>query len=155
MKITSIERFILETLENKKMTFDEIKVESGLKENVCFNTLQALVIKNIVNTNGAHYFINKNLSPEQVGQINHPLHKAQESSELIDHFLVTTKDAFLISKVALDEKDYKIFKAMLTNLESFVNDCHHKSKKEIPYKDRTFVFWGMTKNESLIKEVVG
>lgn len=155
MKITSIERFILETLENKQMTFEEIKQESGLKENVCFNTLQALVIKNIVITNGAFYMINKSIGKDQLHQINHPLHKAQESSELFDHFLMTSKEAFILTKVALDEKDKKIFKAMLTNLESFINDCHNKNKKFTSYKDRTFVFWGMTQNNNLINEVTG
>lgn len=155
MKITSIERFILETLENRQMTFEEIREESGLKDNVCFNTLQALVIKNIINTNGAIYSINKSMTQELISQINHPLHKAQESSELFDHFLMTSKESFLISKVALDEKDKKIFKAMLSNLESFIKDCHNKNKKITSYKNRTFVFWGMTQNNNLINEVAG
>lgn len=155
MKITSIERFILETLENKHMSYEEIRNECGLKDNVCFNTLQALVIKSIITTNGAYYMINKNISKECVNQINHPLHKAQESSELFDSFLLTAKESFVLTKVALDEKDQKIFKAMLTNLESFISDCHNKSKKEISYKNRSFVFWGMTKNSHLINEIAG
>lgn len=155
MKITSIERFILETIETRKMTFEEIKNESGLKENVCFNTLQALVIKNIIITNGFQYLINKNLSKEIIERINHPLHKNEESGELIESFLKGSKEVFHISKVALDEKEHKLFKAMLSNLESFVNDCHQKNKKDLHYKERTFVFWGMGHNETLINEVAG
>ena len=116
MKITSIERFILETLESRQMSYEEIRNECGLKDNVCFNTLQALVIKNIISTNGAYYMINKNISKESINQINHPLHKAQESSELFDSFLLTSKESFILTKVALNEKDQKIFNAMLTNL---------------------------------------
>src|SRR5690606_17623443 len=155
MKITSIERFVLETIDNKQMSYDEIKNECGLKDNVCFNTLQALVIKNIVTTNGATYTINKNISSENISKINHPIHKAQESSELVESFLLTSKDAFVLSKVALNEKDQKIFRAMLKNLEDFINDCHKSNKKNISYKDRSFIFWGMTKNQHLINEVAG
>lgn len=155
MKITSIERFILETLESKEMTYEKIKDESGLKDNVCFNTLQALVIKNIVITNGAFYSINRKLCLESVKKINSPLHKTQENNELLEHFLLTQKDSFVLTKVAMNEKDQKIFKAMLKNLESFVKDCHHSNQAEISYKERSFVFWGMTKNENIIKEIAG
>lgn len=155
MKITSIERFILETVENEMKTFNDILNESGLQENVCFNTLQALVIKNIISTNGLHYFINKNIPKGTVERINSSRFKNQESLELIEHFLNTTTEDFIISKVALNNKDYTIFKAMLKNLDSFIKDCHSRAKKEIQYKDRTFVFWGMTKNENIIKEMVG
>lgn len=155
MKITSIERFILETVENEMKTFNDILNECGLQENVCFNTLQALVIKNIISTNGLYYFINKNIPKETVERINSTRFKNQESLELIEHFLNTTTEDFVISKVALNNKDHKIFKAMLKNLDSFIKDCHSKTKKEIQYKDRTFVFWGMAKNENIIKEMVG
>lgn len=155
MKITSIERFILETLDKKQMSYEEIRRESGLKDNVCFNTLQALVIKNIIAIHGVYYSINRNISPENVNRINHPLHKAQESSELFENFLLTSKEAFVLSKIALNDKDQKIFKAMLKNLEDFLNDCHKNNQKNIPYKDRSFIFWGMTKNQHLINEVAG
>ncbi len=155
MKITSIERFVLETIENEAKTFKEILTESGLQENVCFNTLQALVIKNIIATNGLHYFINKNLPREMVEKINSNRFKKQESMELIENFLNTSADDFVITKVALNDKDQKIFRAMLKNLDSFVKDCHLKTKKEVFYKDRTLVFWGMAKTENIIKEMVG
>ena len=155
MKITSIERFILETIENDHKTFQQILNESGLQENTCFNTLQALVIKNIISTNGIYYFINKNLTKEIVEKINSPRSKIQESVELIENYLNSSGDDFVISKVAMNDKDHKIFKAMLKNMESFLKDCHLKTKNEVSYKDRTFVFWGLTKNQKIINEMVG
>lgn len=155
MKITSIERFILETIENEKMTYDQVRFETGLQDNICFNTLQALVIKNILNTNGVQYFINRNMSKEVIEKINLGRFKREESIELIENFMNSQSEDFVISKVALNDKDFKIFKAMLKNLESFVKDCHNQSKKEMSYKDRTFVFWGMTKTSNIINELVG
>lgn len=153
MKITSIERFILETLENGKKTFNQIHFESGLQENVCFNTLQALVIKNIVHTNGLQYYINRNLDNKAVEEINLPRFKREESVELIENYLNHSTENFMISKVAFSEQDYKIFKAMLKNIDSFISDCHKKMKNEIPYKDRIFIFWGMTKTSNIINQM--
>lgn len=155
MKITSIERFVLETIENDAKSFNDILSESGLQENICFNTLQALVIKNIISTNGIHYSINKNLPRETVEKINSSRSRKEESAELIENFLNTNSDDFILSKVALTEKDHKILRAMLKNLDSFIKDCHAKTKKEVVYKNRTLVFWGMTKTENIIKEMVG
>ena len=42
--LSSLERIILESLGKQVLAYEEIQMQTGLHQNVCFNVLQALII---------------------------------------------------------------------------------------------------------------
>jgi hypothetical protein len=57
-------------------------------------------------------------------------------------------------KIALDQRDEKIFKAMLWNLESFLKDAHQKSRSHIPVKNRKIIFWALGDVQKVVGELI-
>lgn len=153
--LSSLERVILETLGRQTLPYEDIRDQSGLQENVCFNILQALMIRGILKADRNLYRVNEELSPIVMEEINGLEARKLESLELIEAVLdMEGNRTFRFQKVALDSRDEKIFMAMLSNLESFLKDAHSKAEKSISLKDRKVVFWGMGHMQQLMKQVV-
>lgn len=153
--LSSLERIILESIGKQVLNFEEIQNQSGLHENVCFNVIQALVIRGFVSTDGARYRISEKLSPLMVEEINGKEAKEAEYLELMEA-LVAQKDnrVFRLQKVAMDSRDEKIFIAMLSNLESFLADAHKKAQSTVPVKERKVIFWGLGEVNQLMNQIV-
>ena len=153
--LSSLERIILESLGKQVLTYEEIQMQTGLHQNVCFNVLQALIIRGLVSTDGAKYKISETLSPLMMEEINGREAKQAESLEMIEA-VVDQKDGrvFRFQKIAMDSRDEKIFVAMLSNLESFLADAHKKAQATVPMKDRKVVFWGMGEVKQLMSQIV-
>ena len=153
--LSSLERVVLECVGKQSVSYEEILSQSGLHENVCFNVIQALIIRNILATNGIHYHVSEKLSPLIMEEINGDEAKQAESLELIEALLEQKSNRhFRFKKIAMDSKDEKIFQAMLINLESFIADAHKKSQKYIPIKDRKIVFWGTGDVKNILTQIV-
>jgi hypothetical protein len=153
--LSSLERIILESLGKQVLVYEEIQMQTGLHQNVCFNVLQALIIRGLVSTDGARYKISETLSPLMMEEINGREAKQAESLEMIEA-VVDQKDGrvFRFQKIAMDSRDEKIFVAMLSNLESFLADAHKKAQATVPMKDRKVVFWGMGEVKNLMTQIV-
>lgn len=153
--LSSLERIVLECLGKKSLSFDEIHSQTGLHENVCFNILQALIIRGILSTSGQSYQINQNISPLMMEEINGLEAKQAESLELIEAILEQKENrVFRFQKVAMDARDEKIFMAMLSNLDSFLQDAHKKAQNDVAVKDRKVIFWGLGEVHTLMNQVV-
>ena len=153
--LSSLERIILETLGKKLMTYDEVQNQSGLHLNVCFNVLQALVIRGLVKTDGINYRISDTLSQLLMEEINGSDAKNAESLEMMEA-VIDQKEGrvFRFTKVAMDERDEKIFLAMLSNLETFLSDANKKAQSTTSMKEKKVVFWGMGEVKTLMKQIV-
>lgn len=153
--LSSLERVILEAVGKQTISYEEIQGQSGLQENVCFNIIQALVIRGILRTDGGKYKVNENISPLMMEEINGLEARKAESLELIEAVLDQKEQRiFRFQKVAMDSRDEKIFIAMLTNLESFLKDAHQKAQQTVPLKDRKVIFWGMGDVQKLMTQVM-
>lgn len=153
--LSSLERAVLECLGKKSLTYDEVQCQSGLHENVCFNILQALIIRGIIATDGMRYRISENLSPLIMEEINGMNAKLAESMEIIEAVLDQAEGRnFKFAKIAMDTRDEKIFLAMLSNLESFLLDAHKKSEAAVPLKERKVVFWGVGQVSTLMHQMI-
>ena len=153
--LSSLERAVVECLYKKNLSFDEILYQSGLHENVCFNIIQALIIRGVLTTDGARYRISENLSPLIQDEINGVEAKLAESLEIIEAVLDQPSDRnFKFAKIAMDSRDEKIFLAMLSNLETFLLDAHKKAEATVPHKDRKVVFWGVGDVQKLMHQMV-
>ncbi len=154
--LSSLERVVLECVGNQALNYDEIQTTSGLQENVCFNILQALIIRGILKLDANKYRLNPILPDLLMEEINGIEAKKAESLELMEAVLdLNSEKIFRFQKIAMDARDEKIFVAMLSNLESFLKDAHLKSKKYIPVKERKVVFWGMGQVQHLLNQTIG
>lgn len=153
--LSSLERVILESVGTKTLSYEDIQNQSGLQENVCFNILQALIIRGILRSENGGYKVNEKISPIIMEEINGLEARKAESLELIEAVLDQKEQrVFRFQKVAMDSRDEKIFIAMLTNLESFLKDAHQKAQQTVPLKDRKVVFWGMGDVQKLMNQVM-
>lgn len=153
--LSSLERVILECIGKQALSYDDVQQQSGLQENVCFNILQALIIRGILKTEGALYKVSETISPLMMEEINGYEARKAESLELIEAVVDQNSDRiFRFSKIAMDSRDEKIFIAMLSNLESFLKDAHVKAQATVPLKDRKVVFWGMGDVQKLMNQVI-
>lgn len=153
--LSSLERVILECIGTSKLTYEQVQEQSGLQENVCFNILQALIIRGVLQTEGGHYRVNSNISPLMMEELNGIEARKAESLELMEAVLDQNTDrVFRFQKVAMDSRDEKIFLAMLSNLESFLRDANKKSERSVPMKDRKVVFWGVGQVNTLMRQVM-
>lgn len=153
--LSSLERIALECIGKQSLSYNDIQNQTGLHENVCFNILQALVIRSLVTTDGIRYRISENLSPLMLEEINGSSAKMAESLELMEAVVEQDRNrVFRIKKVAMDERDEKIFLAMLSNIDSFLNDAHKKAQSTVPLKGRKVVFWGVGEVQNLMSQIV-
>lgn len=153
--LSSLERVVIESIGKNGLTYDEVQRQSGLQENVCFNILQALIIRGVLKLIGNRYTINENISPLMMEELNGIDARKAESLELIEATVDMESDRiFRFQKIALDSRDEKIFIAMLSNLESFLKDAHAKAQNTIPVKERKVVFWGMGEVHKLMRQVM-
>ena len=153
--LSSLERIVLDCLGKNTLTYEEIQTQSGLHENVCFNILQALIIRSILTTDGVRYKMSENLSPLMLEEINGMDAKIAESLEMIEAVVENKgQRVFRFQKIAMDTRDEKIFLAMLSNLESFLIDAHKKAQSSVPLKERKVVFWGVGEVQSLMNQIV-
>lgn len=153
--LSSLERVILECIGKQALSYDDVQNQSGLQENVCFNILQALIIRGILKTEGNLYKVSETISPLMMEEINGFEARKAESLELIEAVVDQSSDRiFRFSKIAMDSRDEKIFIAMLSNLESFLKDAHVKAQSSVPLKDRKVIFWGMGDVQKLMNQVI-
>lgn len=153
--LSSLERVVLECFGRSPLSYDEIHVQSGLQENVCFNIIQALIIRGILKPESGKYIINDHISPEILEDISGMEAKKAESLEMIEAVVdLETPRVFRFQKVAMDSRDEKIFVAMLSNLESFLKDAHKKAQSSVAVKDRKVIFWGMGDVHTLMQQIM-
>ena len=153
--LSSLERIILEGIGKGVLVYEEIQKQTGLNENVCYNILQALIIRGLVKTDGIKYRISESLSPLIIEEINGKEAKEAEYLELMEAVVEQQEDrVFRLQKIAMDSRDEKIFVAMLSNLESFLADAHKKAHASVSVKDRKVVFWGMGNIDKIITQIV-
>lgn len=153
--LSSLERVILECVGKQNLPYEQIQAQSGLQENVCFNIIQALIIRGILKAEKSGYKINENISPLMMEEINGVEAKKAESLEMIEAVLNQNSDkVFRFQKVAMDLKDEKIFLAMLSNLDSFLKDAHQKSLGDVPLKERKVVFWGVGSVQTVMNQII-
>lgn len=153
--LSTLERIVLESIGNKKLSYEDIQHHSGLQENVCFNIIQALIIRGVVKQEKNLYKISEMISPLMMEEMNGLEARKAESLELIEAMLDQKGDrVFRFQKVAMDSRDEKIFLAMLSNLESFLKDAHSKAQNSVPVKERKVVFWGVGGVQKLVEQVV-
>lgn len=140
---TVLERMVLESINKSGKTLDEVQEDTGLGAELCLNVVFSLSAKNLIVTKADKYLINENLCEGILSELKDAQNKAVELNMLVRECVKDTiiggGESFGFKKVYMDEKEKKLLKAMLYNLESFLDGLKDNKGKT---KDETFVFWG-------------
>lgn len=153
--LSSLERIILECVGNKRISFTQLKEQTGLHENVCLNFAQSFIIRGILKNDSGYLKINENIPKELINELNGLEAQKIETMEIMEAVLEQEEDkVFKFRKVALDAKDEKIFMAMLSNLDSFLKEAHTKAQNQIPMKERKVIFWGVGEVQKIMRQII-
>lgn len=140
---TILERMILESINKSDKTLGQLQDDTGLEASICMNVVYSLLAKNLVLTKNNVYRINTNLCESIIAELRNQKNRAVEVNTLVRECvkasIVEGQDTFKFKKVYMTEKEKKLFKAMLYNLESFLAGLDNKGGKT---KEETFIFWG-------------
>lgn len=151
--LSTIERIVLEALDTNNKSLKEIQQETGLTENMTFNLLQALIIRGLVGYESSGYHLGRHIPAEIITNLNSESSKKLEALELITSMIESPQDEVLkLRKVYFDGSDEKIFKSLLIQLESLINEASKKKKGTL--KESKVIFWAYDSYSSLIQRMV-
>lgn len=150
-RLSNPEREVVKTLESiGNWTYDNLRAVTSFPEAMLFNVLQALIIRGIVKTNGQTYTLTD---------------KQEDTMETVKTQANEVNKEF--QNIAMDARDFKIYMAMMSNLESFVKDAHQKAKnslnptftvawsikRELTQKERDIAFLEELREEAIENEL--
>lgn len=140
---TVLERMILESVNKSAKDLEQIHEDTGLDKSICTNVLFSLLAKNLIIIDFNVYRLNKNLSEAILSELTDQRNRCVEINALVRECvklsLLEGSDTFKFKKVYMSEKDKKLLKAMLYNIETFLDGLKSQKGKT---KEETFVFWG-------------
>lgn len=149
---TILERMVLESINKAAKSLDDIQEDTGLAGELCLNVVFSLSAKNLIVSKAGKYAFNANLCEGIIAELKDSQNRAVELNMLIRECVKDTimgdGQSFSFKKVYMNEKEKKLLKAMLYNLESFLEGLKENKGKT---KDETFVFWG---NENYGKAIL-
>lgn len=158
MYISPLERMILESIQMQQKTIANICFDTNIQPAILQNIIQSLIVKGLILLNDEGiYSINKNLSESSKASLRNKENVILECNEIVRASIKISIDEdsknFHLKKVALNESQKKLLKAMLYNINSFLEDCHQENKN-IKTKDQTVIFWGENTYENLTQNII-
>jgi hypothetical protein len=153
--MTIFERIILESLEKEEATLQKIKEDTALNENILSRSLQHLVAKNMVRIEKQQYSLNQGHKEEWRSFLQKEENVSLELQELLEGILkVALKknpQGFMkIKKIHLGERDEIILKAMLKNIETFIDGVEKLTPKSESTFSKKVVVTGMATYQDII-----
>jgi hypothetical protein len=151
--INLVERLLLESLQNKPKTAMEIHSCTSIDKQIIQGVLESLIAKNIVTTMDGKYVINKNISNDIRGELNNSKDIKIEFTEILNSTFNLKKDdsVLKLKKVHMNEKEEKIFKGLLYNVESFLTGLEKKQDK---LSKQQVIFWGEANYGKIINNYI-
>lgn len=155
--ITPLERLVLEALQNKKNQVPLIQEEIDLPLEMINVILRNLILKGFVIYEPNEYLLNlKNQA--FLNLLKNKENVFSECDELIKVCLEKeltekTKESFRMRKASLTPKQLSFLKAMLFNINSFIDDCE-KENEYLPLKERTLIFWGQNQYQDTYTRLI-
>lgn len=150
--LTILERHILELIVQEEKNFDEITASIKLSQHSSKSALEKLLAKGFISFDSSKktYFLNKNLSNQNLLELKNKELLLSESSFITKSTIKAQLNqepntTFKLKKAYLNSSDEKVFKAMLINLESFLEQHRTNSKNT----EQKIIFWGETSYENI------
>lgn len=141
--LTIIERMVLECLSKFSKNLCEIEEKTGIEKIMLSKVMQSLLSKNLISLNDQRYQLNIQHNKLIRRELNDSTSLLCEVNEIISSCIrnkLETEDAnsFKLKKVNMSEREEKIYKGLLYNLESFLESL----SKSDHIREQKIIFWG-------------
>jgi hypothetical protein len=152
--LTTIERVVIESLSKGIKNAQEIIEDTGLVSGVVFNTLNALIIKDVLCLKNERYSINETSKERLKEMLENQESIQSEIKELINYSINLSirqkKGKFVVKKVCLTAREEQQLETMMNNMNRFIDDRHHGTCQT---KSEKVIFWGENKYSDIIEYV--
>lgn len=133
MKITNIERYLLECIGDNKYGINEINFHTQLDSKIVKNCIHRLIAKGLLSLEGEFYFINKENLNRNLEELNSPSNLYREIRPLFNGLLWNginkkKKTLFKLKKFSLNPTDEKILRNLIQNVDDFIKDNNTNGK---------------------------
>ncbi len=151
--ISALERYILESIVKENKTLSQLHFDTSLCPKIIEKTLQKLIEKQLILKKKNHFHLQtQNL---KILEKRPPEQRALELNQIVkdsikNAMIKKTDGEFNFNKVYLNEKDHKIFEAMIRNLEDFLSGAQ---KYKGPTSKEVLFFWGLKSYRKIIGDL--
>lgn len=161
-----VERIVIEALAKKDQNLEQLKLETGLGQNLLQNVLSLLLMKNIIHYQNNNYSLSKEIPAESVEQIFSKEGFQVEAKELFSSLVNQYFDeeekqkrvaGLRVQKIAMSESEFRLFCGHLNALESFMQSIKENRLKRPQLErvcDQKVVFWGHSNYRDLVGKVI-
>ena len=141
--ITILERMVLETLNTSEKNINTIQERTSINKMFLNKIMTSLIAKNLITIKEDLCVLNRAISPAVTQELNEPHSLMSEVNEIItsclrDKITMKNQQSFKLKKVNMTEREEKIFRGLIYNIESFINSLTCNDN----IKDQKIIFWG-------------
>ena len=147
--LTSVERLVLESLGSAPKDLKSLMADTQLELRFLVNVLHALTLRSVITLTDEGYSPNRHLPAQEIASMNDESSRREEALELFNGI-----HNMGLRKAWVSEKDRKILKAILKNLEDFMQTLP-AAPKNAPLHEYTLVMWGEDQYGSTIRRLIG
>ena len=146
---------ILECLGSTTKSMQTLQNKTNIKKDILNRVLQSLISRNIVIISANMYSLNTNLLDDIKREMNNTNSLLCEVNEVINSCVRSklnedNEQSFKLKKVNMNEREEKIYKGLLYNLESFLGSL----TKNDHVSEQKIIFWGEGKYEDIKNSIL-
>jgi hypothetical protein len=162
MSLLIIDRLILESLQKRERTLNELEGDTGLNIGLLMNLLNHLIMKNIVLYKKGVYSLNLENKSSWIPLLKNKDNLKDEVKEIFSsmvnlHFREDKGEQIKLKKIWLTRDEKKMVESKFNEIESFFNQIL-ESRKKLPRKENTcekeIFVWGVTPYSEVVNNLL-
>lgn len=143
--ITTIERYVLESLQKSEKTLFDLVLDTKLEPKVLKSILFNLQREKFISQKAETYSLNHTNLNQLKSVLKNKLSSTVEISQIVksnikESFINKNEQCFKIKKVSLNKDDAIALSSMLLDIENFLKSRQDKKGKT---SEEKIIFWGM------------
>lgn len=150
--ITSIERFIIESIQRGNSQISQVLSDTQLGLNLVHNIVQNLIIRGVLIQQEKIIKINPNMEKSLEKEVYSKNLTQAEKKELALG-LIKDGDIFKVKKFFLTDKDKVIFKSLLGQINEFIENLPNPPKNKNT-SELTVMVWGTHQYHQVIESIL-
>jgi hypothetical protein len=152
--LTTVERLVLESISTGTKDITALMRDTQLELRFLANILHALTLRSYITVTSEGYSVNRHLPLGEMQKLNDQKLQRYEALELIEGLSTGRTQNLGLRKAWVSEKDRTILKALIKNLEQFMQTLP-PPPKDASLHDYTVVVWGEDKYGDVVKRLIG
>lgn len=151
LNINIAERIITESVYKGPKTINEMITDTSLPLVVTENCIMSLLSKNIIHKELNRYCFNERLTDEAKEALSSNENKLALKKIILNEITDTSNgENISFYKVAMSEREEKVFKGLIYNVEEFLKSLSTSSET----KKEKIIFWGGSSYEDVIQSML-